>query len=74
MAENGQTIIDLDKKRMQAMAQKDFATLNAVLADDLIYTHGSARLDAKQSLLELNLTSALVRFDASRTPHQRAST
>ena len=51
MAENGQTIIDLDKKRMQAMAEKDFATLNAVLADDLIYTHSSARLDTKQSLI-----------------------
>jgi ketosteroid isomerase-like protein len=51
MAENGKTIIDLDKKRMQAMAQKDFATLNAVLADDLIYTHSSARLDSKQSLI-----------------------
>ncbi len=51
MAENGQTIIDLDKKRMHAMAEKDFATLNAVLADDLIYTHSSARLDTKQSLI-----------------------
>ena len=51
MAENGQAIIDLDKKRMQAMAEKDFATLDAVLANDLIYTHSSARLDSKQSLI-----------------------
>ena len=51
MADNGQTIIDLDMKRMQAMAAKDFATLNAVLADDLIYTHSSARLDTKKSLI-----------------------
>ena len=51
MAENGKTIIDLDKKRMQAMAEKDFATLDAVLANDLIYTHSSARLDSKQSLI-----------------------
>ena len=51
MAGNGQTIIELDKKRMQAMAKKDIATLNAVLADDLIYTHSSARLDTKQSLI-----------------------
>jgi ketosteroid isomerase-like protein len=36
---------------MQAMAEKDFATLDAVLADDLIYTHSSARLDSKQSLI-----------------------
>ena len=51
MADNGQTIIDLDMKRMLAMAAKDFATLNAVLADDLIYTHSSARLDTKKSLI-----------------------
>ena len=51
MADNGQAIIDLDKKRMYAMAEKDFATLNAALADDLIYTHSSARLDTKASLI-----------------------
>ena len=51
MSDNGQEIIDLDKKRMQAMAAKDFATLNALLADDLVYTHSSARLDTKQSLI-----------------------
>ena len=51
MAGNEQTIIDLDKKRMSAMAQKDIATLNELIADDLIYTHSSARLDTKQSLI-----------------------
>ncbi|HLY46513.1 MAG TPA: nuclear transport factor 2 family protein [Stellaceae bacterium] len=51
MAGNGQMIIDLDKKRMTAMAQKDVATLNEVLADDLVYTHSSARLDTKASLI-----------------------
>jgi hypothetical protein len=51
MAGNGQMIVDLDRKRMQAMAAKDVATLDAVLADDLIYTHSSARLDTKQSLI-----------------------
>ena len=51
MADNAQMIIDLDRKRMQAMADKDIATLNALLADDLVYTHSSARLDTKQSLI-----------------------
>ena len=51
MAGNGQMVIDLDKKRMTAMAQKDVATLNALLADDLVYTHSTARLDTKQSLI-----------------------
>ena len=56
MAGNGQTVIDLDKKRMQAMAAKDVATLEALIADDLIYTHSSARLDTKRSLID-NMTS-----------------
>ena len=51
MAGNGQTIIELDKKRMTAMAQKDIATLNELLSDDLVYTHSTARLDTKQSLI-----------------------
>ena len=51
MSDNGQKIIDLDKKRMDAMAQRDLATLNVLLSDDLIYTHSSARLDTKRSLI-----------------------
>jgi ketosteroid isomerase-like protein len=51
MPANGQTIIELDRKRMTAMAEKDVATLRSLLADDLIYTHSSARLDTKQSLI-----------------------
>src|SRR5258708_35523997 len=51
MAGNGQTVIERDKKRMQAMAAKDLATLEAVLADDLVYAHSSARLDTKKSLI-----------------------
>ena len=51
MAGNGDMVIELDKKRMTAMAQKDIATLNELIADDLIYTHSSARLDTKQSLI-----------------------
>jgi ketosteroid isomerase-like protein len=51
MAGNGQTVIDLDKKRMDAMAKKDIATLNELISDDLAYTHSSARLDTKRSLI-----------------------
>jgi ketosteroid isomerase-like protein len=51
MADNGQKIIDLDQKRMHAMAQKDIMALNALLSDDLVYTHSTARIDTKQSLI-----------------------
>jgi ketosteroid isomerase-like protein len=36
---------------MDAMCQKDIATLDTLLSDDLVYTHSSARLDTKQSLI-----------------------
>lgn len=51
MAGNGQTAIACDKQRMQAMARKDVVALKALLSDDLIYTHSSARLDTKASLI-----------------------
>ena len=51
MAENGPQIIALDKQRMDAMCKQDLAALQALLADDLVYTHSSARLDTKQSLI-----------------------
>jgi hypothetical protein len=52
MAGNEQMIIDLDKKRMTAMAQKDTAALKGMLCKGLIYTHSSGRQDTKQSLIE----------------------
>jgi ketosteroid isomerase-like protein len=51
MAGNAEKIIELDRQRMAAMAEKDVATLNKIISDDLIYTHSTARLDTKQSLI-----------------------
>src|ERR1700745_249991 len=51
MAGNGQKVIDLDRQRMEAMAKKDLGKLDELIADDLVYTHSSARLDTKQSLI-----------------------
>ena len=63
MSDKRQTIIALDKKRMDAMCQKDIPTLNALLADDLVYTHSSARLDTKRSLID-NMTSGSTVYTA----------
>jgi ketosteroid isomerase-like protein len=51
MPSNAQTVIELDRRRMEAMAKKDIASLNELIADDLVYTHSTARLDTKQSLI-----------------------
>ena len=51
MSANGDKVIALDKARMDAMAKKDLGALNDLIADDLIYTHSSARMDTKASLI-----------------------
>ena len=51
MADTGQEIIALDRRRMEAMCRGDLGALNDLLADDLVYTHSSARVDTKQSLV-----------------------
>ena len=51
MAGNGAAVIALDKQRMTAMAEKNLEALNQLIGDDLIYTHSSARMDTKQSLI-----------------------
>ncbi len=60
MSNNGDRIIALDKERMQAMADKDIAKLNDLLCNELIYTHSSARLDTKQSLIGAMQSGATV--------------
>ncbi|MBV8888034.1 MAG: nuclear transport factor 2 family protein [Alphaproteobacteria bacterium] len=60
MPENGQHVIELDRKRMRAMAEKDVAALNELISDDLVYTHSSARLDTKQSLIGAMQSGATV--------------
>lgn len=45
-------IIDLDRQRMAAMVSLDVGKLNDILADELIYTHSSAKVDSKASLIE----------------------
>jgi hypothetical protein len=51
MSDNGAMIIELDKKRMAAKAQKDVAALKNMLCKGLVYTHSSGRQDTKESLL-----------------------
>jgi len=71
VASNAEAVIDLDKKRMLAMATKDIATLDALLADDLVYTHSSARLDTKQSLIA-NMKSGATVYSAVDPSQVRA--
>ena len=40
-------VIAADDRRFQAMMKQDWATLDASLADDLVYVHSSARVESK---------------------------
>lgn len=60
MAGNGTTVIALDKARMDAMAAQDYAKLDEIIADDLVYTHSSARLDTKETLIGAMKSGATV--------------
>jgi hypothetical protein len=45
-------IIALENRRIEAMTSGDVKALGEILADDLIYTHTTARLDTKASFIE----------------------
>jgi hypothetical protein len=64
-------VIGLDRKRMQAMGANDIATLDALLADDLVYTHSTARLDTKHSL-SANMKSGATVYSAVAPSEVRA--
>ncbi len=51
MAGNGDMIIERDRQRMEAMGKKDIAALKNMICKGLIYTHSSARMDTKDTLL-----------------------
>ena len=48
-----QKILDLETKRIAAMVAKDIPTLDALLADELSYTHSGGTTDTKASFLAL---------------------
>lgn len=51
MSGNADMIITLDRARMAAMAEQNIAFLQKHLCKGLVYTHSSARVDSKASLI-----------------------
>ena len=45
-------ILALEDRRIEAMVKGDVLALGEILADDLIYTHTTARLDTKASFID----------------------
>lgn len=45
-------VIETENQRFKALVRDDFAVLDRVLADDLVYTHSSGKNDTKQSYMQ----------------------
>ena len=45
-------ILALQDRRIEAMLKSDAQTLEEIIADDLVYTHTTARLDTKASFID----------------------
>jgi hypothetical protein len=46
-------ILELEKQRIAAMVKKDISSLDALLADDMSYTHSGGTTDTKASFIKL---------------------
>ena len=49
---SGPDVQELDAERFAAMVKGDAAALDGLLADDLVYTHSSGKVDSKASFLD----------------------
>jgi hypothetical protein len=63
-----QAVRQAEDRRIKALIDDDFATLEAILADDLTYTHSSALVDTKASYLETLRTGKTKYESFDRTP------
>ena len=45
-------VVDAERRRFDAQVSKDYAVLDKLLADDLIYAHSSGATDTKQSYIQ----------------------
>jgi ketosteroid isomerase-like protein len=55
----------LDADRFAAMVKGDVAALDGLLADDLVYTHASGKVDSKASFLD-DIKAGLLRYKVIR--------
>jgi len=60
-------IEQLEQNRFNAMTHEDFDTLGKLLADDLHYTHSTAKIDSKQSYIESLKSRAVTYVDVERS-------
>lgn len=63
-------ILALEEKRLAAMIERDFAKLESMVHDQLLYTHSSGVVDGKASWLE-SMKSGKVRYRKASCAEQK---
>jgi len=56
-------LLQVDAERFRAMIQVDTEALDRLLANELVYTHTTGRVDSKQAFID-SLTSGNISYDA----------
>ena len=63
-------VLALEERRVQAMIKQDFAALEALLHDQLVYTHSSASVDTKASWLDA-MKSGRTKYKSANISEQK---
>jgi len=64
-AVNADEVIKLEDARYAAQMANDFAAMEKLIADDLVYIHSSSVVDSKQSYIE-SMRSGMVKYKVMR--------
>jgi hypothetical protein len=65
------TVIEAEKQRFEAQMKKDYAMLDRVLADDLVYNHSNGNTDNKQSYIQ-SIRDGKSKYDSIESLEQKA--
>lgn len=63
-------VLDAEKQRFEAQVSKNYAMLDRVLADDMVYTHSHGGTDTKQSYIQ-SIRDGKSKYDAIDIEEQK---
>ncbi len=70
MSADERAVSDAEKQRFDAQVKKDYAVLDRVLANDLVYTHSSGNVDGKQAYIQ-SIRDGKSKYDAIDVQEQK---
>ena len=62
-------VLETEKQRFEAQVKKDYAMLDRVLADDLVYNHSNGNTDTKQSYIQ-SIRDGKSKYDSIESQEQ----